>query len=109
MELSLPPKLVKQKNCIFGFVKFSFPVTRLMPYYASKLPVLAPYNHITLRIPLMATEKLLTSHSTFGLRMVVGTFWRPVELVKVNQLLATHMGCGTFTLLSFGGFALPLY
>jgi hypothetical protein len=22
------------KNCLFGFVKFSFPVTRLMAYYA---------------------------------------------------------------------------
>jgi hypothetical protein len=30
------------ENCLFGFVKFSFPVMRLMPYYAPKLPVLPP-------------------------------------------------------------------
>jgi hypothetical protein len=32
MKLSLPPKLVKNINPVF-FVKFSFPVMHLMPYY----------------------------------------------------------------------------
>jgi hypothetical protein len=30
------------KNCLFDFVKFSFPVTRLMAYYGPKRPVLPP-------------------------------------------------------------------
>jgi hypothetical protein len=37
MKLSLPPKLVGKTRLgpsYFLFVKFSIPVTRLMPYYA---------------------------------------------------------------------------
>ncbi len=36
MKLSLPPKLVEKLVCVpfILFCKFSFPVKRLMPYYA---------------------------------------------------------------------------
>jgi hypothetical protein len=53
MKLSLPPKLVEKLVCLgpsyFPFVKFSFPVTRLMPYYA-ETGRSHPFDRPTLRI-----------------------------------------------------------
>jgi hypothetical protein len=55
MKLSLPPKSVEKPKFgsqLFLFVKFSFPVKRLMPYYA-ETGRSRPPNRLTLRITLL--------------------------------------------------------
>jgi len=51
MKLSLPPKL-----SYFVFVRFSFPVTHLMAYYARNWPI-SPPDHLTLLITLALERK----------------------------------------------------
>jgi hypothetical protein len=52
MKLSLPPKL-----SYFVFVRFSFPVTHLMAYYA-ETGQSCPPDRLTLRITLVVERKL---------------------------------------------------
>ncbi len=51
MKLSVPPKL-----SYFVFVRFSFPVTHLMAYYARNWPI-SPPDHLTLLITLALERK----------------------------------------------------
>jgi hypothetical protein len=43
IKLSFPPKLLEKllRSQLYCFVKFSFSITHLMPYYAVKLTILA--------------------------------------------------------------------
>jgi len=63
MKLSLPPNFGGKRTSLgpsylFPFVKFSFPVTHLMPYYAGTGPRSRPPNRLTLQITLLCTIKL---------------------------------------------------
>ncbi len=55
MNLKLPPKLVEELvwgSQLFRFVKISFPVMHLMPYYAETGHSRPLINRLTLRITL---------------------------------------------------------